>query len=71
MNDKDTVVGGADQALEAFVADLTAAVYPVALRYAGRRDKWLDLELDLWRALTETVKKWGPVSPHDYQCGVR
>jgi hypothetical protein len=59
MNDKATVVGGVDHALEAFAAELTAAVYPVALRHAGRRDKWLDLELDIWRALSETVKKWG------------
>jgi hypothetical protein len=44
--------------LEVFAAELTAAVYSVALRH-GVGDTWLELELDLWRALTETVKKWG------------
>jgi hypothetical protein len=48
--------------LEVFAAELTAAAYPVALRH-GTGDKWLDLELDLWRVLTETVKKWGRELP--------
>jgi hypothetical protein len=58
MNDHRAAVAGADQSLEALAAELTAAAYPVALRHAVE-DKWLDLELELWRALTETVKKWG------------
>ena len=62
MNDRHAVVGNADHKLETFVAELTAAAYPVALRHGGR-DKWLDLELDLWRVLTETVQKWGRKSP--------
>jgi hypothetical protein len=62
MNDKCAVVADADHALEAFAAKLTAAAYPVALRH-GVGDKWLDLELDLWRVLTETVKKWGRELP--------
>ena len=41
---------------ETFAAELTEAVFPVALRY-GVGDRWLDLELDLWRALSETVEK--------------
>jgi hypothetical protein len=42
--------------LEDLAAELTSAAYPVVLRH-GVGDKWLDLELDLWKALTETVKK--------------
>jgi hypothetical protein len=58
----EAVEAGAGPALEAFAADLTAAAYLVALRH-GLGDRWLDLELDLWRALTETVKKWGREGP--------
>jgi hypothetical protein len=43
--------------LDEFVADLTEAAYPIALRYKGD-ERWLDLELDLWRAMAQTVKKW-------------
>ena len=46
-----------DSDLEDFVAELTEAAYPVALRH-GVGKEWLNLELDLWQALTETVKKW-------------
>jgi hypothetical protein len=68
-NDPRTVVADADHVLEAFAAELTAAAYPVALRHGGGH-KWLELELDLWLALTRTVKKWGrflprTVSPRD------
>jgi hypothetical protein len=57
MNDHRTVVAGAEQSLEALAAELTAAAYSVALRHAVG-DKWLDLQLELWRVLTETVQKW-------------
>jgi hypothetical protein len=63
MNKNAMQVAGANHALETFAAELTAAVYPVALRHAAGGDKWLDLELDLWRALTETVNEWGRKSP--------
>jgi hypothetical protein len=43
--------------LDKFVADLTEAAYPIALRYKGG-ERWLDLELDLWRVITQTVQKW-------------
>ena len=43
--------------LDDFVADLTEAAYPIALRHKGG-EKWLDLELDLWRAMAQTVQKW-------------
>ena len=58
MHDHRAVVADADPSLQALAAELTTAAYPVALRHAGG-DKWLDLELELWRVLTETVEKWG------------
>jgi hypothetical protein len=40
--------------LESLAAELTLAAYRVALRtHTG--GTWLDLELDLWRALADTV----------------
>jgi hypothetical protein len=44
--------------LENIAAELTSAVYPLVLRH-GLKLSWLDLELDLWRVLAETVKKMG------------
>ena len=42
--------------LENLAAELTNAAYPVMLQHdAGER--WLELELDLWKAMTESVKK--------------
>ena len=43
--------------LDDFVADLTEAAFPIALEYGGD-ERWLDLELDLWKAITQTVQKW-------------
>jgi hypothetical protein len=40
--------------LESLAAELTDAAYQVALRH-GVRDKWLDLQLDLWRAMTQAL----------------
>jgi hypothetical protein len=48
--------------LEDFTADLTRAAYAVALQHGGG-GQWLDLELDLWRVLTDTVRKWGRGPP--------
>jgi hypothetical protein len=62
MNDPRAIVINADHALENFAAELTEAAYPIALRH-GVGEKWLDLELDLWRVLTETVKKWDQEAP--------
>jgi hypothetical protein len=45
-----------DAFLEHAAAQLTEAAYPIVLRH-GVAENWLDLELDLWRAMTETVKK--------------
>src|SRR5260370_4438642 len=43
--------------LENFAAELTSAAYPFALRH-GMAGSWINVELGLWRALAETVKKW-------------
>jgi hypothetical protein len=51
-----------DDLLETFAAELTLAAYRVALR-TRTRGSWLDLELDLWRALADTVKMWGRELP--------
>jgi hypothetical protein len=40
--------------LEACAAELALAAYRVALR-TRTRGNWLDLELELWRALTDTL----------------
>jgi len=46
-----------DPAVEDFAAQLAEAAYPVMLR-RGAVDDWLDLELELWQTLSETVRKW-------------
>ena len=48
--------GNLEAAMDDFVAELTEAAYPVALRY-GAQSRWLDLELGLYQALTDAVKK--------------
>jgi hypothetical protein len=57
MSDKHGTVCNRDILLENFAAELTNAVYPIALR-RGMEGSWINVELGLWRALTETVKKW-------------
>ena len=59
MNSNHYTTSNRDVMLENFGAALTEAAYPVMLRH-GAADNWLDLELDLWKALKEAVKKWGP-----------
>jgi hypothetical protein len=59
--DFQTPVNG-DALLETFAAELTLAAYHVALR-TRTETAWLDLELDLWRALADTVKTWGSQLP--------
>jgi hypothetical protein len=57
MIDQRTTAVDAEQSLAGLAAELTAAAYPVALRHAVG-DRWLELQLELWRVLTETVEKW-------------
>jgi hypothetical protein len=45
--------------LDEFVAHLTEAAYPIALRHTSG-ERWLDLELDLWRVIAQAVLKWEP-----------
>jgi hypothetical protein len=52
-----------DTRLENFAAELTSAAYAVALRH-GLEENWLDLELELWEAVKETVLKSGQEPPH-------
>jgi hypothetical protein len=62
MSDNDSASGNRETPLETFAAEITSAAYAVALRH-GLESKWLDLELELWEALKETVKKWEQGSP--------
>jgi hypothetical protein len=57
MREKRAVPADAARFLEALAAELTAAAYPVALRHRAG-ETWLDLQLELWQVLTETVRKW-------------
>jgi hypothetical protein len=47
-----------DMQLENVAAELTSAVYSAMLR-RGVEGSWLDLELSLWSALSEAVRKAG------------
>ena len=58
MNANARATGDRDALLDTFAAELTRAAYHVALRHAAA-GRWLDLELDLWRALADTVRQWG------------
>jgi hypothetical protein len=51
--------------LEEFVAELAAAAYVVALRH-GVGNPWLDLELDLWHALTDAADEWNREAHGEY-----
>jgi len=55
MNSTKTSGSGAN--VEHLVAELTEAAYPVALRH-GSKGSWVDLELDLWKALGQAVRDW-------------
>jgi len=57
MNRNQATTGSRDTSLENFAAELTEAAYPVVLQH-GVGHRWLDLELDLWKVLANTAKKW-------------
>jgi hypothetical protein len=63
MSDNDSADCNRNIRLENIAAELTSAAYTVALRH-GVEDKWLDLELELWEALKQSVKKCGQEPPH-------
>ena len=72
MNDHARATAGPDALLDHFTAELTRAAYHAALPH-GAAGTWLDLQLDLWRALAGTVNQWrrqlppgqGPVGSAD------
>jgi hypothetical protein len=57
MNFYEECVAQRNAMAESLAAELTGAVYRTALRH-GTDAAWVDLELDIWRALTEAIKKW-------------
>jgi len=57
MNSIDSTIPDRDAYVENLAAELTDAAYPVVLRH-GVAGSSIDLELDLWRALGETVQRW-------------
>jgi hypothetical protein len=56
MSTSDVIDNRLNGAIENFAAELTEAAFPVALRY-GVMGSSVDLKLDLWRTLTEKVKR--------------
>jgi hypothetical protein len=62
MSNKHHRTADPDTRLENLAAELTSAVYPLALR-RGSKDSWVNLELGLWRALSETLTKWDRQRP--------
>jgi hypothetical protein len=62
MLDNNGATCDRDPHLENIAAELTSAVYLVVLRH-GMSGSWLELELDLWRALAATVKRVGHETP--------
>ena len=57
MSDYHRTAWDRDTRIENFAAELTLAVYPLVLR-TGLKDSWIKVELDLWRAVAEVLKKW-------------
>ena len=57
MSDDYIAACNGDTQVENLAAELTFAIYPIALRH-GIAGSWIKVELGLWRALAETVKKW-------------
>jgi carbon storage regulator CsrA len=49
---------GETDAVETLAAELTEAAYFVALRHGVVDDTWIDMKLDLWEAMADTVRKW-------------
>jgi hypothetical protein len=62
MSDHHRTTPDRDIRPEDLAAELTGAVYPLVLR-RGPKDRWINLELALWRALTETVEEWARQRP--------
>lgn len=52
------------------VAGLTGAAYQVMLRH-GLGRQWLDVELDLWHTMMETVRSLGGEDNEEKECACR
>src|SRR5262249_57243657 len=70
MNRNDGTTTDRDSALDTFAAELAHAAYSVALRHK-KRASWIDLGLDLLKALDETVRKLGPAGAPGRQFSCR
>jgi carbon storage regulator len=46
-----------DSSLESIASDLTDVAYQVALRHGVGDHQWLELQMDLWGALSEAIEK--------------
>jgi hypothetical protein len=62
MSNNHGVSGNPESRIENFAAELTSAAYALALQ-DGLRGSWIKVELDLWKALAQTVKKWARERP--------
>jgi hypothetical protein len=58
MNEKNAKPCDRDAVLDNFAAELTAAAYPIALQH-GVHGSSIDLELQMWKKLTEVVHNHG------------
>jgi hypothetical protein len=58
MNTTQATVADQDTFLDSAAAELASAAYVATLGH-GIQGFWIDLELDLWRALSHAVKQWG------------
>jgi hypothetical protein len=47
----------AEAKLDDFAAELAEAAFPVVLQHGAGGD-WLERKLELWNAMTQTVRKW-------------
>jgi hypothetical protein len=62
MSDIRNMTRDREMGLENFAAELTNAVYSVALRRQPK-DAWLKMELALWKAVAESVARWAGQRP--------
>jgi hypothetical protein len=69
MSDNISASRDQDTRFDDFVAQLTRVAYCVALRH-GTAGVWVELELDLWRALADVVRGRGspPCSEEALAC---
>ena len=59
MNGNDRNSKERERLADSLAAELAEAAYVVALRHE-KPDSWIDLELDLWHAMGEAVRRWLP-----------